>query len=232
MSAPTTLMMLGGVFTPRSITGLYLWLRSDLGITLATGVSAWADQSGNGDANRNVTQATGSAQPIYTTADAAFNNQPTLRSTGTQYLASGVPSASLSQPSTIFVCGTMTGGRLVDGSTVVVGRQTILDGPNWSYYAGSSVVSSSVVDTTKCVACAVFSGASSALYLNNMTTAAANGNPGTNALARIGVLGTQDGAGLGIAKVAEIIAYAGALTLAQRLQVANYMGQRYGVTIT
>lgn len=42
----------GALTTPISIFGgssVLCWLRGDLGITIATGVSAWADQSGNGN---------------------------------------------------------------------------------------------------------------------------------------------------------------------------------------
>lgn len=46
------------------LTGLKLWLRSDLGLTLASGVvSAWADQSGNGN---NVSQSNASLRPAVT----------------------------------------------------------------------------------------------------------------------------------------------------------------------
>lgn len=68
-----------GPFTPASLSGLALWLdASDAAtITTATGVSAWADKSGNG---RNATQATGTAQP--TVQSAAQNGKNTLRFTG------------------------------------------------------------------------------------------------------------------------------------------------------
>lgn len=49
-------------FQPSQLPGLVLWLRADLGITIATGVSVWADQSGNGN---NATQGTPAAQPTY-----------------------------------------------------------------------------------------------------------------------------------------------------------------------
>ncbi len=57
-------------------------LNSDVGITLATGVSAWADLSGRGN---SVIQATGAAQPAYVAN--VLNGHPALRYTGTQFLA-------------------------------------------------------------------------------------------------------------------------------------------------
>ena len=52
-------------FNPKSIAGLSLWLDAadSSTITISTGVSVWADKSGNG---RNAAQATGSKQPAYT----------------------------------------------------------------------------------------------------------------------------------------------------------------------
>jgi hypothetical protein len=54
------------LWTPLSMSGVVLWLRSDMGITLAgTKVSGWADQSGNG---HDVAQATDGNRPEYNTA--------------------------------------------------------------------------------------------------------------------------------------------------------------------
>jgi hypothetical protein len=66
----------GGPCEP-SVLGpqLVLWLRSSLGITIGTGVSAWADQSGYGN---NFVQATGGLQPTYTAVNGNFNGQPSV----------------------------------------------------------------------------------------------------------------------------------------------------------
>jgi len=63
-------------FTPNSISGLYSWVRSDLGVTLnGATVSAWADQSGNG---KNLTQGSAASQPTFNATDADYNNLPSL----------------------------------------------------------------------------------------------------------------------------------------------------------
>ncbi len=47
-------------FKPTSLTGLVLWLDANVGVTVTSTVSAWADQSGN---NNNATQGTANFQP-------------------------------------------------------------------------------------------------------------------------------------------------------------------------
>ena len=71
-------------FVPSSIPGCKLWLRSDLGIKISTGVSQWNDQSGNGN---NVVQATSGKQPTWN-ATGGPTGGPCLSFLGssTQYL--------------------------------------------------------------------------------------------------------------------------------------------------
>jgi hypothetical protein len=60
---------------PTKLDGCVLWLRSDLGITLnGSDVSAWADQSGNGN---DATQAVAANQPAYLAAG-GVNGTPGL----------------------------------------------------------------------------------------------------------------------------------------------------------
>jgi len=64
--------------TPLTIFGaasVLQWCRADLGVTVATGVSVWADQSGNG---KDYLQATAANQPALTAVDATLNNLPTI----------------------------------------------------------------------------------------------------------------------------------------------------------
>ncbi|MGN6419126.1 MAG: LamG-like jellyroll fold domain-containing protein [Pseudobacter sp.] len=65
----------GGVKDP-----LFTWYRADKGVTTATGVSAWADQSIN---TKDVTQATAAAQPVYNTTNKLFNFNPSITFNGT-----------------------------------------------------------------------------------------------------------------------------------------------------
>ena len=59
---------------------LFTWYRADKGVTTATGVSVWADQSINA---KDVTQGTAAAQPVYNTSSKLFNFNPSLSFDGT-----------------------------------------------------------------------------------------------------------------------------------------------------
>lgn len=87
-------------FVPTDIAGNVLWLRADLGITIGTGVSTWADQSGN---SANATQATGSKQP--TVASAQINGRDALHfvAASSQYMTGSF--ASSITTATLFVVG-------------------------------------------------------------------------------------------------------------------------------
>lgn len=66
----------GGIVTPLTIlgaAGMLRWVRSDLGITIGTGVSAWADQSGAGN---DYTMGTAANQPAI--VPAGLNGHDTL----------------------------------------------------------------------------------------------------------------------------------------------------------
>lgn len=67
-------------WTPANITsvGKYFWLRADLGVTIATGVSLWADQYGL----NNATRAASSGQPAHNASDPLFNNQASIQCDG------------------------------------------------------------------------------------------------------------------------------------------------------
>lgn len=90
---------------PLTIPNLELWLRSDLGITLASGkVASWVDQSGN--SGRDCAQATAGNQPAYTVSNAGFNNKPTLDfdgATSNRFLAGALPSLSFANWSAMVV---------------------------------------------------------------------------------------------------------------------------------
>src|SRR5580692_5588369 len=92
-------------FTPVSLPNCVLWLRADLGISIATGVSQWLDQSGCGN---HVTQASGPNQPSLLSSWS--NGKPAVRSTASQWLASAAFTApAFGTTATILVAGQCNG---------------------------------------------------------------------------------------------------------------------------
>jgi hypothetical protein len=98
-------MALPSSFTPASLTGLIAWFKADVGITLnGSQVSAWADQSGNGN---NVTQPTTGNQPFFQAT--GFNGKQTVyfSTATTSVMASGGDAVALinGTPASCFMVG-------------------------------------------------------------------------------------------------------------------------------
>jgi hypothetical protein len=85
-----TLPGLAFAFTPPDSGNLLVWLDAGAGVTASGGsVSAWADQSGNGN---NAAQATAGDQPTLVASSAGFNGQPVLSFNGSSdYLQAPLP---------------------------------------------------------------------------------------------------------------------------------------------
>jgi hypothetical protein len=200
-----------------------VWLRADLGITIATGVSVWADQSGN---SNNATQGTTGDQPAYNASDPAYNGQPTVQFNGSpdyMQMAALFPA----QPSTVYVVGECTSGSGNEPFFTESGNSAGLYFSGvWEIYAGAVLSSANSVRTRQYFA-AIFNGASSDLYINNPTTPAASGNASTISPSGTQYLGTQGLGAFITGKIAEIIVYAGAHTSAQVTTVFAYFNNRY-----
>lgn len=87
------------ITSPKQLPGLFFWVRADLGTTVVTGVSSWADQSGNGI---NLTQATGANQPALHASGGA-NNQAFIQWTAGSAMSLDHTGLSQIQPNEGFV---------------------------------------------------------------------------------------------------------------------------------
>jgi hypothetical protein len=213
-----------------------LWLRADYGITDAGAgaVSAWADQSGTEDANKNHVQATINARPTLASSDADFNGQACLVFDGNDALRSGAWTVPPSQPVTFFAVARSSGA--LDNRVIIDGRgggeRNVLymnTSGNVSMYAASAVASSTSINGTTRAVCGVFNGATSALYVDSSAVAAASGDAGAWNITGTGI-GSQFGnssAEFWSGKIAEIIAVAGAADATLRGKVFTYFGARY-----
>jgi|GEM_PF-3453669 len=237
---PPVILGNSAAFAPTSVAAIKLWLRADLGVTIATGVSQWNDQSGTGDANKNVAQATGSKQPTRNTSDAAYNNQTTLSfaTASSQELVSGTWAASLAEPETIFFVGHQiaSASPYVFTDDALTTNLRLMDnnggGQVLRAYAGASL-NSAVSCAAPFVSAVEFNGATSKIYMSAIT-ATVSGSTGVAPANRAGLrLGVQGGGGGQYlnGKIAEVIIYGSVLSLSDRTAVTNYLGTRYGITI-
>lgn len=235
-------------FLPTSLSGLLFWVRADLGVTIGTGVSAWADQSGTGDTNKNLVQGTGANQPTFNASDAGYNNKPTLTFDGTNdVLVSGAWAASQASPFTVYIVGNTNGadgqylfsasgaldqgpwgfGRDNTGAGGTLGSLSVYNGAQINSTSGSAPVLSAAS-----VISVVFNGASSAGYVSMFSTSYVSGNAGSESIIGFRVGSRRDGAGLLNGKVAEVAIYSSAHDAATRTTVMTYLGTRYGITVT
>ena len=227
-------------FSPLQVTGLVLWLRADLGITTVSGkVSAWTDQSGTGDSNKDVTQGTAANRPTYNATDAGYNNQSTLTFDGTDdWMASGVWSTVPTTTGTFFIVGEMGLAATqvmscmhdTGGLGELYGNGGGVD--DLQYYQGATLVAVGESGiNSKSVFAVERNGASTKIY-QNAKTAITTGNAGSGALQRL-ILGSNAlAASLPLnGKIAEVLDYNVILSAGNRGLVMDYLGARYSRAI-
>jgi hypothetical protein len=229
------------IFAPTQIAGCELWLRADLGITLNGGtVSAWADQSGTGDSNKNCTQGTAANQPTYNASDAGYNGKPTLSFDGTNdFMVSAVWSVAPTTVGTVLaVCECASSGTRIIFCFASAGGSGELyanggGATDLHYYQGADISLAGEADITAKHVYQIDRNGASTAYYQDALTALGSGNAGSGALDRV-ILGSNDPSAPSNplqGKIAEVISYNRIITTAERSRVMSYLGARYGVTI-
>lgn len=225
-------------FTPTSISGCINWSRSDLGITLGTGVATWTDQSGNGN---NLVQATGSKQPFYRAKDIQYNNLPSLVFDGTDDF--------LSIPSLLFGVYTVVIVGRMSGTAAYLYAFNSASSPRYTYGdLGYSMYSANVngsgdsaynyssnwlITATPKTYVRRFDGthAGDKLRINGSDislTDGLSGDPGTGtATSTFSLLAYNDGSGVAQGTIAEVIIYNRSLTDGEVVSLENYITGRY-----
>lgn len=225
-------------------TSLELWFRPDMGLSQTSNrVSAWNNQSGSADANRNLTQATGALQPRYTASNASFNSKPTVgtltASNEDLYLDSGTFVASITAACTVYHVFRLPSGY---GNNIALrwGNAAYSNAPSFVVDTGGTTyqsnngsnflsVAAGITGNTVYVACSIYNGVSGETYLSRYNTTAATGNAGstTSNFLHTGTIPSFASR----FEEAEIIAYAGVHNAAKRQEIMQYLGTRYGVSV-
>lgn len=229
----------GGGILPYSISGLQLWLDAADTSTIiesSGSVSQWNDKSGNGN---NATQGSGSNQP--TTGTVTQNGKNVIDFDGNDYLI--LPSALYSIPNgdhTIFFISkqdAMSAERLISAAASGTTRHSAeyTAAGNIVYFNNASFnnVQASINETAFNVIGFGKSGTTQFIQINNGT--AVTDNAGTNisgidlyyiAVNQLASSGFLDG------NIAEIIIYNRALSAAEKILVYQYLGAKWGITLS
>jgi hypothetical protein len=217
-----------GGFSPAQLSGLVLWLRADLGITLNGGnVSAWADQSGLGN---HITQGTASLQPLFVASGP--NGKPAIRPDGADDFLKGT--FTLSQPYTVFMpfkwlTLTASGAQDVafDGSTA--NAFVVVDnGPRTAIFAGSTLSYAAIPENGAYV---IFgfgvNGASS--FIRSAGSQVASGAAGGNNPGGLTLGALTGGTRAGNFETPEIIIYNRIPSAGEIAAIENYLKIRYAL---
>lgn len=227
-------------FSPLDLSPL-AWYRADpIAITLnGSDVSAWADQSGNG---HHLLQATPANQPLYTAADANFNNQPSLTFTAAnsdvmQCLTGGLNGNQVHSVFAVIRTGALAGAF---AGYVYMGRSSGVNGSsgigqsngNNAWYAGGSELTPQgavLAPNTKYQFGKTHNGTNSQGYRNGVADGAAAAR--TYALASPSgfLIGGRDAAsGFGNFSIPEWVVYGFEASAQQISDLTTYFTGRYG----
>ena len=218
-----------GGFTPRQLTNLRGWWKSDTGITIVTGVSQWNDQSGQ---NNHLVQATGASQPVVTAA--AINGLPAITFDGVDDFMA--VSFTLAVPLTIFVVFrqvTWTSSDIVYDGNLDLRTRLAQSATTPGLVAGGSggitlAQNNGLAVDTFGLTTAIYNGASSVFQVNNLTeTTGTTGSASPDGIT-LGARGSK-AVGFGNIGVAEVIIMAAVATAGERASVRAYSQARYGV---
>jgi hypothetical protein len=257
---PRLLRPLDTAFNPRKIANLALWLDAQDGATLfdadsggslvaADGtVGRWVDKSNGG---RTLTQGTANNRPVLKTG--IVNGRNVLRFNGTSHILLGaITTSDLPFPYSLFVVyqSSDTAGALVTSTrtsgsfiaeTIRKSAANALQGLQQNGSSGSDVTVTAA-DADWHVAEIVYSGTASSLTFTvrvnggttgNMTTARArDAFSATRALNVGGVFFGGSFIDHLQGDIAEIVAYGRTLSAAELSRVRQYLGRRYGITVT
>ncbi len=229
-------------FVPTS--GLGLWLKAEAGVTLnGSGVSQWADQSGQG---HNATQPTAAAQP--TLVSGAINGRPAVSFNGSTDMQFPLPVNGLSGMTMFLVNAngaSFTGGAAnvynapifwdATANWGTVYLSPFEDSVKWEFGTGQannmpSYTRPATIGTAFTLTDVVKNGTTERLFVRGALVATQTGK-----LAAVAY--TQSTGNLGVGylnthwngKIAEVLVYTVALSDTQRRQVEQYLKSKYGL---
>lgn len=220
---------------PQSLSGLTVWLRSDIGVTQSGTVSQWNDQSGNAN---HFAQAAAGQRPAFNAQDLSFNGRPSLSFTGGSSNTLVSPSMTIGPFTRFLVLRQTTSlymlsfglNDLIYGDTPG-GLWINRGGATSSYNVGAAWAISSAPR----VLVHRFDGTHAGhwLYINGVqqtlaTYSTFNGDPGTSTFAHtMSLFADAAGSSYGSGSIAEFIVYNRGMSNAEIQRVNAYLQTLY-----
>lgn len=217
----------GSLFSPVDVSGLVGWWRADLGITIATGVSAWADQSGTGN---HLAQLTPANQPAFTASVAALGGKPALTFNGATKVIFRDPLVGVvAQPNTLITVSNLTDNsilrRITDGNGG--GRQSMIAATSPSYQiSAGAAIANFLTATGGHINMATLNGVASQLITDGLTV---NGDASTASLGAMYIGDSFGGGANWVGDIPEVMVYSRALSAAELGRVRSYLKSRYAL---
>ena len=219
-------------FNPKSISGLYAWYdAADAStITQATGVSSWADKSGNG---RTCSQATGANQPAYVLAGQNgknvinFAQSFTMTTNGTAWsLTDNTMFWSFQFPDT---AASAAQWQLFDFNSV---RELVFGNSTSEFRIGLGVTGITPVSRRWYILSIQWLGVATIYRLNQSAGTTINPNATYSSGASTQMyMGFSGGAASIRGYIGECITYSTALSATQVTTVNKYLAKKWGATI-
>lgn len=226
-------------FSPLRLSGLSLWLKADSGVTLSgSNVTAWADQSGNGN------NATANNNPTFISS--SINNRPAISFNGdTSWMQ--IPQNNIGDNGNISIFAVLnyTSGGIIFNK----GDAATFEATSWEFSiitgfgfvdtnSGNpfwNAVPVSIATNTNLILEGFSSSGVSQLAFNGTNSGSASGAcSGFNNISQFigigggGTSGENQNSPLN-ARIAEIIIYNRQVTTAERQQVEAYLNSKYAI---
>jgi hypothetical protein len=231
----------------RNLAGTTFFLRADQAVTLSSGVvSAWADQSGLGDANRDAVQATAAKRPGYQASNPYFAGKPTVDCTNDGSQERQLKTGAWSSPTigsdvtVAVVCrraGTSTSNRYLydslSGNQFAV-YQDNTGSAHYAYNAAAGNFASRNGDLTSPTALIVSAknGQASKLRVNsNTANQTTSGDAGAFTPTGLTIGGYQGSGAYSDFEIAEFCVWLRQLSSNEIRALNSYFASRYGLVI-
>jgi len=207
-------------FSPKNISGLSLWLKSDAGVTLSgSNVTAWADQSGNGNDVNDVAN-----MPML--VNNFINGYPAIYFRGTDYLYN---SGFTTEGANTF----FNVVKFLSGNRVFTSINTnILIGSYGSYsdrMYNEGWIFEGTSESTDWKLNSAYFGDGSSFYQNGILLGTGSGLTSIDGISIGGHPNWENGAGTAECYHAEVIMYNRQLSEIERQQVESYLNTKYAI---